>query len=165
MNEWHLRIHFIALCLASTRMSVLNFWKPSMIFRIPHLTASLTHWDRDKIAAILQTTFANVFSLMEMCEFGLRLHWRLSLRFVFTVFQHCSDNGFVPTSHYLNQRLLVYWRINASLGLNESIPYWYARLFAQCQILKYGPSVFSGISESDMAVSRIMMQYWTSGSK
>ena len=79
MNEWHLWIHFIALCLASTRKSVLNFWKPSMMFRIPHLTASLTHWNPDKIAAILQTNFANAFSLMKMCEFGLRFHWSLSL--------------------------------------------------------------------------------------
>ena len=34
---------------------------------------SLTHWGRDKIDAVSQTTFSNAFSLIEMCEFRLRL--------------------------------------------------------------------------------------------
>ena len=28
----------------------------------------LTHWGRDKMADIFQTTFSNVFSRMKMCE-------------------------------------------------------------------------------------------------
>ena len=34
---------------------------------------SLTHWSRDKMAAISQTTFSNAFSWMKMYEF--RFHW------------------------------------------------------------------------------------------
>ena len=34
----------------------------------------LTHWDRDKIDAILQTTFSNGFSWMKMYEFRLTFH-------------------------------------------------------------------------------------------
>ena len=35
----------------------------------------LTHWGRDKMAAISQTTFSNVFSWMKTYEFRLRFHW------------------------------------------------------------------------------------------
>ena len=38
---------------------------------------SLTHWGRDKMAAIFQTTFSNAFPWMKMCEFRLRFHWIL----------------------------------------------------------------------------------------
>ena len=38
---------------------------------------SLTHWGRDKMAAISQTTFSNTFSWMKMYEFRLRFHWSL----------------------------------------------------------------------------------------
>ena len=37
----------------------------------------LTHWGRDKMAAIFQTIFSNAFSWMKMYEFQLRFHWRL----------------------------------------------------------------------------------------
>ena len=83
----------------------------------------LTHWGRDKMADISQTTFSNAFSWMEMHEFRLRFHWSLFLRFQLTIFQHWfrwwlgADQA---TSHYLNQWLLVYWRVYASLGLNET---------------------------------------------
>ena len=82
----------------------------------------LTHWGRDEIDAILQTTFSNAFSWMKMYEFRLRFHWRLFLRVQLIIFQHWlrlwlgADQA---TSHYLNQWWLFYWRIYASLGLNE----------------------------------------------
>ena len=44
----------------------------------------LTHWGRDKMVAIFQTTF----SWMKMHEFWLRLHWNLFLRVQLTIFQH-----------------------------------------------------------------------------
>ena len=37
----------------------------------------LTHWGRDKMAAIFQTTFSNAFSWMKMFKFRLRFHWSL----------------------------------------------------------------------------------------
>ena len=48
----------------------------------------LTHWGRDKMAAIFQTTFSNVFSWMKMYEFRLRFHLCLCLRVQLTIFQH-----------------------------------------------------------------------------
>ena len=37
---------------------------------------SLTHWGRDKMAAISQTTFSNAFSWMKIYQFRLRFHWK-----------------------------------------------------------------------------------------
>ena len=48
----------------------------------------LTHWDRDKMAAITQTMFSNAFSWMKMNEFRLRFHWSLLLKFEWTIFHH-----------------------------------------------------------------------------
>ena len=69
----------------------------------------LTHWGRDKMDAISQTTLSIAFSWMKMLEFWLNFHWSLFLRVQLTM----------ATSHYLNQWWLVYWCIYASLGLNE----------------------------------------------
>ena len=82
----------------------------------------LTHWGRDKMPAIIQTTFSNAFFWMKMYEFRLTFHWSLFLRVQLTIFHHrfrywlCAGQA---TSHYLNQLWLVYWRIYASLGLSE----------------------------------------------
>ena len=72
--------------------------------------------------AISQTTFSNVSSWMRMFDFWLNFHLSLFLRVQSTIFQHWfiqwlgADQA---TSNYLNQWWLVYWRIFASLGLNE----------------------------------------------
>ena len=42
----------------------------------------LTHWGRDKMADISQTTFASAFSWMKMFEFRLKFHWSLCLRVI-----------------------------------------------------------------------------------
>ena len=41
---------------------------------------SLTHWGRDKMAAVFQTVFSNRFSWMKIYEFRLKFHWSLFLR-------------------------------------------------------------------------------------
>ena len=88
---------------------------------IPHtitLKDTLTHWGRDKMAAISQTMFSNAFSWMKMCECCLSFHWSLFLRVQLTIFHHWFRSA---PSHYLNQWWLVYWRIYALVGLNELI--------------------------------------------
>ena len=72
----------------------------------------LTHWGWDKMDAISQTTLSNAFLYMKMLKFWLKFHWSLFLRVQLTIFQHWFR-------YYLNQWWLVYWRIYASLGLNE----------------------------------------------
>ena len=47
-----------------------------------------THWGRDKIAAISQTTYWNRFSCMKMYEFRLKFHWSLFLMVHLTIFQY-----------------------------------------------------------------------------
>ena len=74
------------------------------------------------MAAISQTTFSRTFSWMKMYEFRLRFHWSLFLRVQLTISQHWFRlwlTAVQATSHYLKQYWLVYWRIDASLGLNE----------------------------------------------
>ena len=66
-----------------------------VIYTITLITFALAHWGRDKMAAVSQTTLSNAFSWMKMLEFRLRFHWSLFLKW------------------------LIYWRIYASLGLNE----------------------------------------------
>ena len=48
----------------------------------------LTHWGRDKMATIFQTTLLNAFSWMKMYQFRFRFHWDLFLRVQLTIFQH-----------------------------------------------------------------------------
>ena len=82
----------------------------------------LTHWGRDKMAAVSQTTFSYAFSWMKMLEFRFRFHWSLFLRVQLTIFQHWFRQWLgagQATSLYLNPWWLVYWGIYASLGLNE----------------------------------------------
>ena len=48
----------------------------------------LTHWGRDKMDAISQTTFSSAFYWMKMYELWLKIHWSLFLRVQLTIFQH-----------------------------------------------------------------------------
>ena len=50
-----------------------NMWLKLLSF----ILSILTHWGRDKMAAIFQTTFSNAFSWMKMFKFRLRFHWSL----------------------------------------------------------------------------------------
>ena len=50
--------------------------------------SGLTHCDRDKMAAMSQTTDSNAFSRMKMHGFGSKFHWSLFLRLPLTIFQH-----------------------------------------------------------------------------
>ena len=52
------------------------------------LAIRLTHWGRDKMAAIFQTTFSIAFSWMKMYDFRLKFQWSLFLRIKLTIFQH-----------------------------------------------------------------------------
>ena len=84
-----------------------------------HLKMLTAKWGQDKM-----TTLSNTFSWMKMLEFRLRFHWSLLSRVQLTVFQHWFRQWLgagQATSHYLNQWWLVYWRIYASLSLNELI--------------------------------------------
>ena len=55
--------------------------KSSMAWR------GLTHWGRDKMTAIFQTTFSNAFSWIIIFEFRLIFHWNLFPRVQLTISQ------------------------------------------------------------------------------
>ena len=63
-------------------------WYRDMHFSQRVHSCHLTHWGRDKMAAIFQTMFSNAFSWMKMHELRLRFHWRLFRRVQLTIFQH-----------------------------------------------------------------------------
>ena len=114
--DWNTyNIIFLTRCNTFRHMGMYTHWHNCMN---PWSYSSLTHWGRDKMAAIWQTTFSNASSWMKIYEFRFRFHWSLLLRLQLTISQHCLDNGSAP-SHYLNQWWLVFWRVYASPGLNE----------------------------------------------
>ena len=100
----------------------------AIIYHITHMhfIDNLTHWGRDEMDAISQTTLSNAFSWMKMFAYRLKFHWSLFLRVQLTISQHWfrwwlgADQA---TSHYLDQWWLDYRRIYASLGLNE-LTHW-----------------------------------------
>ena len=67
-------------------------WPRSMTFIVNYMASlghnELTHWGRDEMNNISQTTFSNVFSSMKMCEFRWKFHWSLFPRVQLTIFQH-----------------------------------------------------------------------------
>ena len=92
--------------------------KPS----IWHYQNCLTHWNRDKMDAISQTTFSSIFSWMKMSEFWLKFHWNLFPRVQLTTFLYWFRlwlGAIRARSHYLNQWWLVFRRIFVSLSLSE----------------------------------------------
>ena len=64
--------------------------KNTLVNLLPHLSGAneLTHWGRDEMNNISQTTFSNVFSSMKMFEFHLKFHRSLFPRAQLTIFQH-----------------------------------------------------------------------------
>ena len=102
---WH---NCNAFCLSVLRtlwhlVAELRFrWQPGVL-----KVSFLTHWGRDKMDAISQTTFSSAFSWMKMFEFRLKFHWSLFLMVQLTIFHHWFRWWFGAVqapSHYLNQR-------------------------------------------------------------
>ena len=66
--------------LMTSSWIVVETWKETCL--------TLTHWGRDKMDVISQTTLWSAFSWMKMFEFRLKFHWRLFVRVQLTIFQH-----------------------------------------------------------------------------
>ena len=72
---------------------------------------SLTHSGRDKMAAILQTTFWNAFSWMKMFDFPLKFHWILFYSWQYVSIG--SDNVLAP-----KRQQVIIWT-------NDGLFYWH----------------------------------------
>ena len=59
------------------------------------------HWDRDKMTAILQTTFTNSYFTGIVCSF--KYHWNRFPCVQLSISHNDSDNDRQPKRHYLNQ--------------------------------------------------------------
>ena len=78
----------------------------------------LTHWGRDKMAAISQTAFSSASLWMKTFEFWIELYWNMFFRVSMTIWQHWFRYDLaLATSHYLNQwwqnlltHICVTWR-------------------------------------------------------
>ena len=68
--------------------SLALFWRNLRLSDLQMSTSDLTHWGRDKLDAISQTTLSNAFSWMTMLEFRVRYHWSLFPRDQLSIFQH-----------------------------------------------------------------------------
>ena len=86
-SSWNLS-ETIPWCWPGTHFTQ-SLWahNPNLVKRRDAL--EISHWGRDKMASVSQTTLSNAFSWTKMLEFRLRFHWSLFLRVQLTVIQHC----------------------------------------------------------------------------
>ena len=80
------KIRITVSMVMACRLHLNQCW---IIASCPPYSFQLTHWGRDKMAAIFQTTFSNAFYWMKIYEFRLKFHWSLFLRVQLTIFKHC----------------------------------------------------------------------------
>ena len=113
-------------------LAILAISRYVVVSKIKLLLGFLTHWGGDKMAAISQTTFSNLFTWMKMSEFRLEFLWNMFLRVQLTIPQHWFRQWLgtgKATSHCLNHWQLASWPIYASLGLNELRYLWFQKCF------------------------------------
>ena len=91
---------------------ILLLWKKLAglvkVYCIQHCNDKLTHWGHFKMATTLQTTFSDAFSWMKICEFWLRFHLSLFVKFNQQYSSIGSDNGLAPT-----RQQAIIWTNNA----------------------------------------------------
>ena len=95
-------------------------WHIGYIFHC-HWLNTLAYWDRDKMAAILQTASSNAFSWMKMYEFRENFHLNCFYEFKWQYSSIGFDNGLVPTrrqAFITTNGGLVNCRIYVSLPMN-----------------------------------------------
>ena len=87
--QWAISQYWFSYVLAPNRRQAIT-WTSGQQDAWRHLIRlnELTHWGRDKMAAISPTTLSIAFSWMKMLEFQLKFHWSLFLRVQLTMFQH-----------------------------------------------------------------------------
>ena len=79
-----------------------------------------THWGRDKMAAFFDAIFSNAFSWMKMFKFRLRFQWILLRERINNIPALVQIMALHRRGEKtLSEPMIVYWRIYASLGLNE----------------------------------------------
>ena len=78
-----LRVHMLLFHIMGLKIILLK-----LLSHLLRRQKVLTHWSRDKMAAIFQTTFSNGFSWMKIYQFRLIFHWNLFQMVQLATFQH-----------------------------------------------------------------------------
>ena len=73
-------INELSHCWFTFPVMTICLFSPKLLSEPKLWAGPLTHWGRDKMAAIFQTSFSNRFSWMKMYQFRLIFHWTLFLR-------------------------------------------------------------------------------------
>ena len=84
-----------------------HLWGSVAFTREQFQSELLTHWGRDKMDAISQTTFSSAFSWMKMFEYRLKLHWSLFLRVQLCVTRPQCVNLYNEVENYTSKILGV----------------------------------------------------------
>ena len=80
--------HYLNQCWPSSLTLIYPNQQHGLQFHSFYSGCFLTHWGRDKIAAIFQTTFSKSFSYMNIVEFWFKFHWNVFPMVQLTIIQH-----------------------------------------------------------------------------
>ena len=77
----------MSVCACGTFINcyIANYYMP---YHTKCTTHFLTHWGRDQMDAISQTTFSRAFSSLKMAVFELNFHWNMFVRVQLTIIEH-----------------------------------------------------------------------------
>ena len=121
-------VYWCVLCKYSECVLTNSISYASLLYYVTPLCGSyytlccliLTHWGRDEMNNISQTTFSTAFSWMKMFEFRLKFHWRLFLWVQLTIFfGNTSDLMLCLCKHWV-----IHVRELGDLSLTSVIKYW-----------------------------------------
>ena len=118
-NHLHFRVISTEFCSAAScyddKLALISLMARYQILVDAQAGYSLTLGGWDKMAAIFQATFSNVFSWMKMLEFRLKFHWSLFASVQLTIFRNWFRywlGGEQGTNMIWNKGGLFYWYIN-----------------------------------------------------
>ena len=96
----------------------------------------ITHWGWDKMAAISQTTFSNVFSWMNMYKFCLSFHWSFFIPALVQIMAWCRP-GNKPLSEPMMLSLLMHICITRPQCVKDRVPGCSTNNGSQCEMPYY----------------------------
>ena len=110
---------FVTLCLQTCCICC------HIIDLLIFVIAVLTHWGRDKMADIFQTTFSNAFSCLKMYEFGLKFYWNFFAKVRINTIPALVQIMAIRTLHdcpsQMNENLLI---SNSKLTSDSELIWW-----------------------------------------
>ena len=114
----------LAVCHSQQRVQLIWLLNPCSLWILQHCPAilqlstywringtlnihRLTHWNRDKAAAIFQATFINAFSWIKRYEFRIRFDWNLFPKDQLSTFEHWF-RWWIGAEHALDLTFMIF---------------------------------------------------------